>query len=316
MRRSIESIAFGLVVVAVVPYMTLKVLWLSGSTIGTLDPVAAAEQQSERMVVGNAVTILMELLAIGLAVALIRPWGHRVPAWIVLFIAGGATGLLAPILLGLPLGSVIQLAVQGDLHTSGMENMAPWVFAVVYGGFALLAIGLAVLSWRYALARWGRILAMTPKPPATAARIACGIGMLPFAIAMLWWGSAGPGDFGPQAMDAPAQRTALVVTGVLSLAGWLAPMLSAAVRSPQVLWLVTWVGCATAALQGPTQLLLANDGVPTAAVALLTALATPASCVYGLLILRRGILDARHNEAANILVGTVVSPDATPSTRA
>lgn len=316
MRHSIESIAFALVIAAVIPYMAVKALWLGGSTIGTLDPVAAAEQQSDRMIVGNAVTIVMELLAIALAVALIRPWGQRIPAWIVLFIAGGATGLLAPILLGLPLGSAIQLAVDGDLHTSGMENMAPWVFAVVYGGFALLAIGLAVLAWRYALTRWGHILAMRPKAPAMAARLACGIGMLPFAIAMLWWGFAGPGDFGPQAMEAPVQRTALVVTGVLSLAGWLAPILSAALRSPHVLWLVTWVGCATAALQGPTQLLLANDGIPTGAVALLTALATPASCVYGLLVLRRGILDVRHDMAANTPGSTVVSPDVAPSTRA
>ncbi|WP_235736844.1 hypothetical protein [Nocardioides alcanivorans] len=291
MRPQIQPIALGLVAVAVVPYMVLKLLWLSGSTIGMSEPAAVAEVQSTRMVVGNIVTMLLELLAVGLAVALTRPWGLRAPAWIVLCLAGGATGLLAPILLGLPLGSLIQFAVRADVHTSGMDNMSPWVFALAYGGFGLLAIAIAVLAWQYALIRWERVLAAPPRFPSARTITVGALGMLPFGTAMVWWGLFGPGEAGPQAMDTPSQRTALVVTGLLCIAGLMAPILGAMTQWPRTAWLVTWVGCTTAALQGPTQLLLANGGDPTPAIALITVLATPASCGYGLLVLRQRILD-------------------------
>ncbi|WP_420110610.1 hypothetical protein [Pseudactinotalea sp.] len=273
-------------VIAVVPYMALKLLWLSGSTGGVSDPAAVAELQGARMVVGNLVTIVLELLAIGLAVALTRPWGRRVPAWIVLGLAGGATGLLAPILLGLPLGSAIQFLVRSDVRTSGMDNMDPWVFAAVYGSFGLLAVAIMVLAWNYALARWERVLAVRPHRP-DAWTIAIGaVGMLPLGTAMAWWGLMGPGGAGPQAMDALAQRTVLVITAVLCCAGFVAPILGAAIDRPRALWLATWVGCATAALQGPAQVLLAQGGSPTPAMIVLAVLATPASCVYGLRVLR------------------------------
>lgn len=288
MRSRIETIALGLAVVAVVPYTTLKLLWLSGATVGLKSGAAVAEIHSPRMVVGNVVTIVLELLAVGLAVALTRPWGRRVPAWIVVGLAGGATGLLAPILLGLPLGSALQLTVRGDVHTSGMEDMSPWVFALVYGGFGLLAIAIAVLAWRYALARWGRILTSPPHPPAGWATIVGAVGLLPFSAAMFWWGVLGPGSSGPQAMDAPAQRTVLVVAGLLAAAGFIAPHLGmAAARWPRSAWLTTWVGCTTAALQGPTAVLLANGGNPTPTITLIALVATPGSCVYGLSVLGR-----------------------------
>jgi hypothetical protein len=63
-------------------------------------------------------------------------------------VGAGATELLAPILLGLPVGGVLQLAVQGDVRTGGVDHLSPWVFAVVHGGFGLMAIGIAVLASR------------------------------------------------------------------------------------------------------------------------------------------------------------------------
>jgi hypothetical protein len=170
-----------------------------------------------------------------------------------------------------------------------MDNMAPWVFAMNYGGFGLLAIAIAVLLVLYARARWKRVLAVAPRRPAGWSIAVGAVGMLPFGAAMLWWGAVGAGALGPQGMEAPAQRTTLVVTGLLALAGWAAPLVGASARWSQAVWLVTWVGCTTAALQGPAQLLLANGGEPTPAIVLIAVLATPASCVYGLVVLRRGI---------------------------
>lgn len=306
MRSRIQTIALALAVVAVVPYTTLKLLWLGGATVGLKNSAAVAEIHSTRMVVGNGVTVVLELLAVGLAVSLTRPWGRRVPAWIVVGLAGGATGLLAPILLGLPLGSALQLAVRGNVRTSGMDNLSPWVFALVYGGFGLLAIAITVLAWRYTLDRWGCLLSRPPRPPAGWATIAGALGVLPFGATMLWWGLLGPGASGPQAMDTPVQRTVLVVAGLLATAGFLAPLLrTVAARWPRTAWLTTWVGCTTAALQGPTQVLLANGGDPTPAITLTALAATPASCAYGLAVLRRraadiGVAQPRHTIESSI----------------
>jgi hypothetical protein len=221
----IESVALGLVVIAVVPYIALKLLWLTGASIGVRDETVLAELQSTRMIVGNNLTIVLELTAVGLGLALACGWGRRVPAWIMLGVGAGATGLLAPILLGLPVGSVLQLAVQGDVRTGGMDHLSPWVFAIVYGGFGLMAIGIVVLAIRYAAERWGHVLRRTPAPPPAWVIVTGGLGLLPFGAAMLWWGLFGPGSTGPQAMDAVVQRTTLVVTGLLAVGGFLAPLL-------------------------------------------------------------------------------------------
>ncbi|HYH33659.1 MAG TPA: hypothetical protein VD814_00760 [Nocardioides sp.] len=294
MRSRIESVALGLVVIAVVPYLVLKVLWLAGSTIGVRDEAVLSELHSTRMVVGNNVTIVLELLAVGLAVALASGWGRRVPGWVMLGLGAGATGLLAPILLGLPIGSALQLVAEGDVHTAGMDHLSPWVFATVYGGFALLAVGILTLAWGHAATRWGHVLGRTPGRPPAWGVVVGGLGMVPFGAAMLWWGVSGPGSSGPQAMDAVVQRTTLVVTGLLVLGGFLAPLLGRMpARAPQLTWLLLWVGCTTAALQAPTQVLLANGGNPTRAMVLMGLLTVPGSSLYGLLVLRRHLTRRR-----------------------
>ncbi len=236
------------------------------------------------MVVGNLVTVAMELLAIGLAVALVRPWGRRVPAWVVLVLGGGATGLLAPILLGLPIGVLAQLLLRQSVSTGGEGDLASWVFALVYTGFGLQGVALVVLLGRYVLARWHRLVEVSPRRPAGWALVVGALGLLPFGLAMVWWGLLGAGTAGPQGMESPVQRVFLLVTGVLVLLALVAPLVSAG--RPRLTWLAVWVGCTVAALQGPTQLLLARDGEPQPAVVLLALVATPTACAYGLAILR------------------------------
>jgi hypothetical protein len=284
----VEPVALGLLVIAVVPYIALKLLWLTGASIGVRNETALAELHSTRMIVGNNVTILLELMAVGLALALSSGWGRRVPAWFMIGVGAGATGLLAPILLGLPVGSVLQLAVQGDVRTGGMDHLSPWVFAIVYGGFGLVAVGIVVLASRYAAARWGHVLRQAPGPPPVWVRVAGGLGLLPFGTAMLWWGVFGPGSTGPQAMDAVVQQATLVVTGLLAVGGFLAPLLPGiSRRRPRLTWLAIWVGCTTAALQAPTHVLLADGGHPSRAMLLIGVLTVPGSSIYGLLLLRR-----------------------------
>ena len=298
MRVRIERVALRLVVIAVVPYIALKVSWLTGASIGVRNETALAELHSTRMIVGNNVTILLELMAVGLALALSSGWGRRVPAWFMIGVGAGATGLLAPILLGLPVGSVLQLAVQGDVRTGGMDHLSPWVFAIVYGGFGLMAIGIVVLASRYAAARWGHVLRRPPGSPPVSVRVAGGLGLLPFGAAMLWWGVFGPGSTGPQAMDAVVQRATLVVTGLLAVGGFLAPLLPGiSRRRPRLTWLAIWVGCTTAALQAPTHVLLADGGHPSRAMLLIGVLTVPGSSIYGLLLLRRHLAHDRLQPA-------------------
>ena len=288
MRMRVEPIGVGLVIVAAAPYLALKLLWLGGSTTGVREDSALAELHTTRVVVGNNITIGLELLAVGLALALTSAWGRRIPAWIMLGLGAGATGLLAPILLGLPIGSALQLAVEGDVHTAGMDHLSPWVFVLVYGGFGLMAIGILTLAWRYATTRWGHVLHEVPDLPPGWVIVVGSLGLVPFSAAMLWWGAFGPGSSGPQAMDALVQRTTLFVTGLLAVGGFLAPLLPRVLGgAPRLTWLLLWTGTTTAALQAPTQVLLANGGDPTPAMVLLGLLTVPGSSLYGLLVLRR-----------------------------
>ncbi|MGY1836331.1 hypothetical protein ACI79P_14630 [Blastococcus sp. SYSU DS0510] len=217
-----------------------------------------------------------------MAIALIRPWGRRVPGWVVVVLAGGATGLLAPILVGLPLGGALQLVGTGALHTHGMDHLSPWVFALTYGGFGLLVIGIAVLAWCFALERWGRLLSAPPPRPRGRAIAVGALSMVAFGMAMTYWGLFGPGESGPRAMDALPQRTVLVVTGVLALVGWAVPLVAPRGLRPRTAWVLTWLGCTTAALQAPTQVLLANQGDPSPAIIVLALLTPAGSVAYGL----------------------------------
>lgn len=278
------ALALFLAVAATLPYLTLKALWLSGSTVG-LTPEAAAEMHSDRFVIGNAVTVVLEILALALAWSLTRQWAHRVPTRLFAVLAAGASGLLAPILIGMPLGQIVETVVHGHPSFEG-EGMEPWVFACVYGGFILLGLALAATLGRYALDRWGHLFTDPPRATRPWALAAGVVGLAPFGLAMLWWGVLGPGATGPQGMEAPAQRTVLVVTGMLSLAALLAPM--ARRTSPgvaRVAWLAVWVGCCTAALQGPAQLLLAHGGTIQPAVAAMALVTTPGAVIHGLALL-------------------------------
>lgn len=273
-----------LAVVAVLPYLTLKGLWLSGSSIG-LSAQAAREMGTSRFVVGNAITVGLELVALALAWSLTRPWATRFPTGLFVVLSAGASGLLAPILIGMPLGQVAQTLAHGRPSFSG-EGMEAWVFACVYGGFTLLGLALAISLTGYASRRWGSRFTTAPRVRSPATFALGAATFLPFGLAMTWWGARGPGTVGPQGMEAPVQRVVLLVTGLLTVAAVLIPVLLRPLRTTakisQFAWLTVWLGCCTAALQGPTQLLLAHGGTIQPAVAAIALLATPGALVLGL----------------------------------
>ena len=295
MRQPLRQAALSVAVVATVPYVTLKVLWLSGSTIGMTSGAGATEMSGARFVAGNVITVLLMLVALAFVVAVTRSWARRVPTWLVLVLGGGATGLLAPILLGLPLGLGVQIAVDGYVKPADDSGLAAWVFAVVYSGFGLLAVAMAVLVAAYVLDRWGHLMTEPPQPPSPLAVLAGALGMLPFGAAMMYWGAFGPGTTGPQAMDLPAQRTVLLVTGAMSVSAFVVPFLGErAHRWPRSAWLVAWTGSCISAFQAPTQVLLAQGGDVRPALAGIAVVTTPGSCIYGLSMLRRHLATRAH----------------------
>jgi hypothetical protein len=208
-----EGAALAAARVATVPYRVLKLRWLSGSTIGMTDGGGSHEMSGTRFVAGNSITVLLVVAAAGFVVALTRPWANRVPGRLVFVLAAGATGLLAPILVGLPVGMAVQAVARGDVSPARDTGLAPWVFGTVYSGFGVLGLAMAVLVVRHVLDRWGSLIVQPPRSPSWTATFAGAAGLVPFGAAMGYWGLWGVGSNGPQGMDLPAQRTVLVVTG-------------------------------------------------------------------------------------------------------
>ncbi|MFD7029145.1 hypothetical protein ACFWAR_14040, partial [Streptomyces sp. NPDC059917] len=110
-------------------------------------------------VVANSVTLAMDACVIVLVLVLTRPWGLRVPGWLLITPAFVATGLLTPILAGYPGQLLIRvLGVETDTASARAVRkpfLEPWVFDLVYGGFIVQGLALAGLFVPYASRRWG-----------------------------------------------------------------------------------------------------------------------------------------------------------------
>ncbi len=137
-------------VLACLPYLVLKLMWLGGSTVGLNDLALA---RSTTMQVANLGTVGMELVGATLAVALVLPVGQRLPSWVVQVPMFVGTGLLGGILVLLP---VELLLSAGDSQTpaAAAEPIQGWVYAMVYGGFAVLGVCLLTIFGRHTWQRW------------------------------------------------------------------------------------------------------------------------------------------------------------------
>lgn len=142
------------------PYLWLKIAWLSGSRIGMNDPEFGT---GAGLYVLNVLTGMLDVVALALAVVFFTRRGARAPAWLVLPPMWIGAGLLGQVLLALPYALVQQALTSPALGNAEVPPIAGWVFGMVYGGFAGMGIGLlgafAIYAWR----RWGR----RPVPPGT-----------------------------------------------------------------------------------------------------------------------------------------------------
>ncbi|MEV4436081.1 hypothetical protein [Streptomyces sp. NPDC049585] len=154
-RRLLRAVA----VLACAPYLTLKAAWLCGSRAGIPDgsPLLTDDVMLKAI---NAVTVAMDLSVIVLALLLTRPWGRRVPAWLLVLPMYGAAGLLTPIMVGFPAQLVLRAVGAGHGGTpvkAAEPFLADWVFRVVYGGFIVQGLCLGALFALYARDRWGHL---------------------------------------------------------------------------------------------------------------------------------------------------------------
>lgn len=145
-----------LAILGTVPYLTLKTLWLSGSRVGLLDPEFG---HSAAMYAANAITLVMDGVAVVMALAFVTAWGRRIPGWLVLLPMWVGTGLLAPILVVVPLQAALAPFTAAAREAQPANPLADWVYLVVYGGFMWQGVFLLTGFVLYAADRWGRPLA-------------------------------------------------------------------------------------------------------------------------------------------------------------
>ncbi|MEU0566570.1 hypothetical protein ABZ297_14420 [Nonomuraea sp. NPDC005983] len=147
-RAGIGRITAALVAVAsMLPYLTLKVLWLTGHPIGVTDPNV---MNDPTMVGMNAMTFGMDVVGFVLAVAFTSQWGMRLPSWLVLLPLWVGTGLLGVVVATMP----IALLVEGISMFATGGPIEPWVYMMVYGGFIGQGVGLMAAFVLYARDRW------------------------------------------------------------------------------------------------------------------------------------------------------------------
>ncbi|MFE6871049.1 hypothetical protein ACFVFS_31390 [Kitasatospora sp. NPDC057692] len=192
----VRTAAAWTAVAATVPYLTLKLLWLTGHPVGVGDSEAMDD-----LWLLNLLTFGMDAVAVALALAFVRPWGRRVPAGLLAFPMWVATGLLGTILVALPLFLLSALVLGPEAAGPGAEDgPSGWVFTLVYGGFAVQGPALITGFLLYARERWAGLLRrdrigdLPDSPTLTTQRaFACVAALLAagVAAARLYWASGG-----------------------------------------------------------------------------------------------------------------------------
>lgn len=150
---------------ALVPYLVIKVSWVVGSLLGLL-PVGRGFSLGGWLVL-NTVTIGMAAAGITLGLALVRPWGMRIPGWSVGFFAWVGSGFLVSIL---PFVVVSALVNSGTGSSGGSGNsggdaaMPGWEAVLLQCSFVGTGIALAIALPAYLWRRWPHVLRRPERP--------------------------------------------------------------------------------------------------------------------------------------------------------
>jgi hypothetical protein len=213
-------------IAAVLPYLCLKICWLSGSTVGLTNPQLA---ESSALSALNTLTLGMDSVAALVALALTYRWGRRLPAWMVIAPMWVASGFLGTAILVVPLQLGVDAAT-GSSFSAPNGFLASWVYLVVYGGFMLQGLGLLIAFALYSKARWSALFASPAARSGIAEPLRVGLAILAAltAVPELYWAFGGTsglpareaaaGDVNGVVLRATLAAAALVaVAGAMSL---------------------------------------------------------------------------------------------------
>lgn len=175
---------------ALLPYLVVKVSWVAG-TLLRVAPVPEGYSRSGWVFL-NTVTVGMTAIGIALALALVRPWGMRIPGRPVAFCAWTGAGFLVSILPYAVLSTLLA-AGEGDSPGGGGDDaaMPGWTGALLQFGFVGMGLGLAVALPAYLRRRWpdalaGRVGDGTRAVLPRAAVVAAAVGLV-----WLYWAAGG-----------------------------------------------------------------------------------------------------------------------------
>ncbi|MFJ8739619.1 hypothetical protein ACIRL2_09635 [Embleya sp. NPDC127516] len=233
------------------PYLLIKVSWVVGSLVGML-PIGSGFGLTEWVVL-NTATVGMAGIGIAVALALVRPWGMRIPGAPLAFCAWVGTGFLVPMLPYAVLGSVWTSGGDSDSGTeaggdagagpeaagdagTGAEDasMPGWEAVLVQIGFVGMGLGLALALPAYLLRRRPDVFAGRVGDRATATGPArrrvpwSAVGGAVLGAVWLYWAMGGKlGVAHPEARDAQWR----ILTGIWG--GW---ALVAAIAGRLLVW--------------------------------------------------------------------------------
>jgi hypothetical protein len=141
-RRQLRALG-ALAVVAAVPYTALKIAWglgWQGGLVGDrFDQVSLASP-------GFGDTAALAVVAIAVSAAMATPVTQRGVRAVCLLVGGLGSVMLLPV--G-AVGTASVLPVLLGVSTAADSEIATWVFAMVYGSFAVWGAALAALTVRY-----------------------------------------------------------------------------------------------------------------------------------------------------------------------
>lgn len=146
-RRALSIAAVSMTL----PYLLLKLVWISGSRIGLIDPTFG---RSTSMHLINTATVCLDVVALALAVTFGTRLGHRVSAYLVVPPMWIGAGLLGQVLVMVGAFVVHNPPVE---RATGATPMADWVYLAVYADFCGLGVCLLPAFALYARDRWPRV---------------------------------------------------------------------------------------------------------------------------------------------------------------
>jgi hypothetical protein len=135
--------------IALTPYLLIKIAW----TFGIFLPNESMGDPEWRAI--NATTAVLALVGILLAMAFSRPWGERLPAWLVIPPVWVGTGLLVPMVVLAPV-----LGPAAVVRDEAAGAAAPWAYEQIFVIASLVGVGLGLPTALagYAKARWPEAL--------------------------------------------------------------------------------------------------------------------------------------------------------------